>query len=440
MPVVHTSDDMFMRAEEAKKEQIALLASDDYTQEEFDRLEKTKNDYYNRSELMKKLEAEKQDAIDQYRPGSKPDDNLDKEKGNDKPDPFNGFKSIGEWFSSIYSFHKRRIADPRLKYWGGGDNHRAIRVTDEKALAENVGASGGFLVQPEFERRIRAVQATMAIMRPRATIIRMNARTMTINVLDQSGAVAGQFSWYGGIVTYWTEEAGQMSETQPAFRQETLTAHNLTAYTISSTQLLDDSGGALEDFLMGNLGFPGAIAATEDYAFLQGDGVGKPEGIIRANARYLVNRTTANTVTYDDLAKMLTHMLPQGNAIWVAHQSVLEKLLLMNGPSGNPVYLWGSPAAGVPNTLLGRPIIFTDKLPYVGTEGDIIYIDPQYYLIGDRQQTTIDLSTEELFRTNQVSWRANHRVDGKPWLNSTITYADGTFVVSPFVILSDMAT
>lgn len=443
MPNIMTADDWFERSVETRNEAIALLSKEDCSADdeaEAIRLEKVAGDYAKRSQTMRELESIRDEETNKFagRPNQSQPNNEDEQKPSD--DPLQGFKSLGHWFKAVHQFDKRKIAHPNLKYWGGEDHHKIIPVTDSKALAENVGASGGFLVLPEFDRRVRAVQANQAIMRPRATIIRMNARNVTMNVLDQTGTTAGQFSFFGGIVTYWLEEAGQMSETQPSFRQTTLTAHNLTAYTISSMQLLDDSGQALEDFLMGSLGFPGALTHTEDYAFLQGDGLGKPEGVLHSNARYLVNRTTANTVIYDDLAKMLTHMMPNSNGIWVAHQSVLEKLLLMNGPSGNPVYLWGTPAAGVPNTLLGRPIIFTDKLPNVGTEGDIIYIDPMYYLIGDRQQTTIDMSTEEHFRTNQVSWRAMCRVDGKSWLSSPITYVDGTFQVSPFVILSDVAT
>lgn len=446
MPFVTTSDELFHRAKATDDAILELLSKEDFTADdktELERLQKVQKDYYDRSQLAKTLEVEREKAEKQFaqRPNHSSDDTNSDDKTQQKNDKgLNGFPSLGKWFQSIFQFHKRNAIDERLQYWGGGDKQAPFPVSDSKALAENAGATGGFLALAEFDRRIRSVSASQAIMRPRATIMRMNGRTMTMNVLDQTGTTAGEFSWFGGIVTYWLEEAGQMSESEPAFRQTTLTAHNLTAYTISSMQLLDDSGDAIEDFLMGNLGFPGAIAATEDHAFLQGDGVGKPEGVIKSNARFLVNRATANTVTYDDLVGMLTHMMPNGNAIWVAHQSVLEKLLLMEGPSGNPVYLWGNAQAGVPSTLLGRPIIFTDKLPNVGTEGDIIYIDPTFYLIGDRQQTTIDMSIHEHFRTNQVSWRAIHRVDGKAWLSSPITYVDGTFQVSPFVVLSDVAT
>lgn len=440
---VMTSDDMFHRAKNADDSILELLGKEDFNSDdkaEIERLELVSKDYYERSQLARELQSKKDQLETEFASRPNPQPSNTEDDKSKKDDGLDGFKNIGSWLQSVYQFESRKTVDDRLRIWSGSDNSKPFSVSDKKALAENVGASGGFLVQPEFERRIRSAQSTMAIIRPRATIIRMAARTMTISVLDQTNSTAGEFSWFGGIVTSWLEEAGSMAETQPAFKQSTLTAHNLTAYTISSTQLLDDSGQALEDFLMGNLGFPGAIAATEDYAFLQGDGLGKPEGIINSAARFLVNRQTANTVTYDDLAAMLTHMMPTGNGIWVAHQSVLEKLLLMEGPSGNPSYLWGSASTGVPASLLGRPIIFTDKLPFVGTEGDIAFIDPSFYLIGDRQQTTIALSTDEHFRTNQVSWRAMHRVDGKPWLSAPITYVDGTFQVSPFVVLSDVAT
>lgn len=443
MVQVLTSDDMFLRAQEAEQKRIELLSKEEFTADdkaESDRLALVAKDYYERSELRTQLEAERTKAKDEFtkRP------NAGREIGQgDIPAPdekLHGFKTVGEWFQGIYNVRKSHKFDERLRYWGGEEHHKIERVANQKTLMSNVGAQGGFLVQPEFERRVRAVQATMSIVRPRAEIIRMSSRTVTLPVLDQTGSTPGQGAWFGGMVSFWTEEGADAGESEPRFRQETLTAHNMTAYTVTSQILLDDSAQSLEDFFLGERGFPGVMTWTEDYAFLQGDGVGKPEGFLHSPCRFLVNRASANEVNYLDLTAMLTHMMPGNNGIWVAHQSVMQSLLEMTGPAGHESFLWGNAVAGVPNTLLGRPIIFTDKLPFLGTEGDIIYVDWGYYLVGDRQTITIDLSVDEHFRNSLVSWRANQRVDGKAWLSSPITLADGTFQVSPIIVLSDVAT
>ena len=74
-------------------------------------------------------------------------------------------------------------------------------------------------------------------------------------------------------------------------------------------------------------------------------------------------------------------------------------------------------------------------MPNLGQPGDVLLADWKYYLIGDRQATTLASSTHFRFRSDLTAWRAVHRVDGKPWLSEPITLADGVDQISPFVIL-----
>ena len=90
--------------------------------------------------------------------------------------------------------------------------------------------------------------------------------------------------------------------------------------------------------------------------------------------------------------------------------------------------------------LMGMPVTWTEKLPLLGTQGDILLADWRYYIIGDRQATTIESTKFDRWRFDQTSWRVVHRVDGQPWLSAPLTYADGATTVSPFVILGDVGT
>jgi HK97 family phage major capsid protein len=85
-------------------------------------------------------------------------------------------------------------------------------------------------------------------------------------------------------------------------------------------------------------------------------------------------------------------------------------------------------------TILGRPVIFTEKTSALGTTGDINFVDLSYYLIGDRQQVRVDSSEHFLFQNNQVAYRLIERVDGRPWLQSALTPHNGSSnTLSPFV-------
>jgi len=90
--------------------------------------------------------------------------------------------------------------------------------------------------------------------------------------------------------------------------------------------------------------------------------------------------------------------------------------------------------------LFGYPVIFTEKTPTIGNAGDVILADMRYYLIGDRQATTIESTPYVQWQYDLTSWRAVHRVDGQPWLSAPLTLQDGTLQVSPFVILGAKST
>jgi len=313
---------------------------------------------------------------------------------------------------------------------------------EEKDLAEGVGSTGGFLVPAEFQAQLMAVMANTSVVRSRATKIRMTRRQLSIPVLDQTGTTAGQPHWFGGMQAYWQAEASEKTQSDPAFRLIDLVAHKLIMYTRASDELLDDAAVSLSDFLSGPMGFAGAIAWMEDYAFLQGNGAGQPLGVINAAATITVARVDQDNVTYDDLVTMIENFMPSADGLWVLSQSVMTNLLLMNGPSGNPSYIWGNATTGVPNTLLGYPVEWSEKVPRISTTsvGDVGLYDFKYYLIGDRQATTVESTKYDRWRYDQTSWRAVHRVDGQPWLSTPLTYQDGTTQVSPFVILGAKST
>lgn len=349
------------------------------------------------------------------------------------------------WKEFVVALAKKRrtgFVDPRLHHFDDPDADAALDGagrSGQKAMAEAAGATGGFLVSTENYASLMSVAAPMSVVRPRATVIPMGKRQILIPVLDQTGTTAGEAHFFGGIEVFWQAESSQKGESQPNWRQAALTAHELVGYTVVSDALLEDADVSLAAWLSGPLGFPGAIAWAEDYAFLRGTGVGQPQGVIGAPATIVVPRVATVDIRYDDLVKIAArHMGP--NPVWIATQLAKEKLLLMTGPTGNPAYLWGNAQTGAPATLLGYPIVFVDKLPGVGTQGDIGLYDFSYYVVGDRRVLTVDSSIHVNFRNNQTAFRAVHRVDGQPWLSAPITYQDGTTQVSPFVVLGDKTT
>jgi HK97 family phage major capsid protein len=217
-----------------------------------------------------------------------------------------------------------------------------------------------------------------------------------------------------------------------------LKAWELSGYSVSSKVLLQDSALGLEKFLMTL--FAKSIAWFEEYAFLQGNGAGKPQGILSAPATLAVTRNTANAVKFPDVAAMWSKLLPisWGRAFWVCAPTVVPQLLQLADGANRAIFI--SIDQGVTKkptwSLLGRPVYPTEKVPALGTKGDLCLIDPALYVIGDRMQVEIAASEHVNFLKNQMTWRVVERLDGQPWLSGPITLQDTATQVSPFVVLN----
>ena len=340
-------------------------------------------------------------------------------------DPKGGFRSFGEFLRAV----KYSPADTRLLALRTGGN-------------EGVDTAGGFTVPTEFSKQILMMAVEASVMRPSgAMIIPMASDSIAIpRIVDTTHAS----SIFGGVVAYWTEEAGTVGGggTDPAWGQVKLIAKKLTGYTYVSNELLADNAVGLEAVLMRM--FAEALGYYEDTAFISGDGVGKPLGILKSGALLSVNRSAASTIAIADVANIYKRMLPSSmsRAVWFGNPGIMGQLIALgstyltwlNSSGGN-----GGMAAAPPATLLGRPIRFTEKCSALGTAGDLILVDPSYYLIGERQPIAIAASEHVRFTTDQTAWRFVERVDGQPWVDSAFTPANGS-TLSPFVTLYSATT
>jgi HK97 family phage major capsid protein len=116
----------------------------------------------------------------------------------------------------------------------------------------------------------------------------------------------------------------------------------------------------------------------------------------------------------------------------------LFTMALSVGTGGSAVYLTNA-AGPAPVTILGRPVIVSEKMNTLGTRGDIAFVDLSYYLIGDRQVMQMDASEHVQFVNDMTVFRIISRVDGRPWLQSAITPQYNGPTLSPFVELATRA-
>jgi len=351
-------------------------------------------------------------------------------KGKTRTDTKSEWKSMSEWVYAVALAGQGKV-DKRLTPMS------QILIPEEfeelKVLSGDIGASGGYLIPTEFVATVLMKPAEAAIVRPRATPVPMSHRAIQIPALDQTAVPAGGTAFFGGIVFEWIEESEEKPEVDIAWRQIELTAHECAGWLPVPNSLLSDSAVSLEALIPTLFGK--GMSDEEDYRFLRGTGVGQPVGVVNAPATLWVVRAGANAFDFADVVGMLESLQPGANAIWVMSQTVMDQVYTLTDPNNRYMWIPNMSGAG-PGTLMGRPIIYTEKLPALGTQGDVLLCDFSYYLIGDRETPSLATSSHERFRRNQTTFRISERVDGQPWLSAAITLRDGATQISPFVGLN----
>lgn len=311
------------------------------------------------------------------------------------------------------------------------------------AASSGEPASGGFLVPESFRAELLQLSLEASVVRPRARVVPMETSKVIYPYLDDTSHATNVF---GGVQWYWTPESGTMTDVAATFGRMALEAWKLTAFANVPNELIADSALSFEAFIRQT--FPQALSYGADVSFLSGSGAGQPLGILTsANAaRVSVTKEVgqeAASIKWDNIVKMYARMLPQSlsSAVWVVSPDTFPELARMSlsvGTGGGPIWL-NNGVSGPPASILGRPVVISEKVEALGTQGDINFIDFSYYLVGDRQAMTVSSSEHFRFQNGETSFKFVERLDGRPWLQSAITPRNGGSTLSPFVTLDARA-
>ncbi|WP_291208998.1 phage major capsid protein [Hyphomonas sp.] len=338
------------------------------------------------------------------------------------------FENFGEFMSSVRFNHN----DPRLTFVEGVGSAEVEGSEIHAEMRMDNNPSGGFMVPHQFRSNIMQVQPQEALVRPRASVIEAGTPPdagVTMPALDQTGTAPGNM--FGGVEVQWIGEGEDKPETDAKLREVTLTPHEVAGFVTITDKLLRNwqaSAAFIEQLLRGG------IAQAEDYAFLRGNGVHKPLGVIESDAAYKVNRTTANQVKYADLVNMVARLLMRGGSpVWSAPQSVLPQIATMKDENNNLIWVENA-RDGFAGTLLGYPLRWNNRAPALGSKGDLVLGEYSNYLIKDGSGPFVAASEHVLFKSNKTIIKIFYNVDGAPWLTAPIKEENG-YEVSPFVVL-----
>lgn len=353
-----------------------------------------------------------------------------------------GFKDAGDFYYSVLqcaypnapSYH----LDPRLPAM-----HAA------SGLTETVGSELGWIVPPTVSREIwDGLRQQPDNLMNRCDVWDVVGESRTINANAETSRATG--SRYGGVRGYWVDEAATITSSKPTLRKLTLRPHKLAVLCYATNELDQNSAGDLNRWL--------TQAAIDEInwlvgdAIVDGDGGGKPLGILKAGCLVSVAKGTnqaADTVIQKNIADQWSRMPARNRmgAVWLINQDVEPQLLTMytevknvagaENVGGFSAMLY-NPAT---DRMVNREIIRTEFNPTVGDVGDVVLADMKGYALGLRVGRGIQssVSMHLKFDTDETAFKFIFYADGQPYLQSALTPANSALTQSQFVAIAARA-
>lgn len=348
-------------------------------------------------------------------------------------DPKRGYATLGHFAQSVeHLYTPGHAADERIKM-----------LAAASGMSQGVGAEGGVLVPPEFSTQMWDGMSrdpdNIATLCDNYTV---EGESLTFPRERETSRADSYRD--GGVLAYWLQEAQQITSTKVGnLAQMKIEPHELDVLIYATNKLLRNSALALTQYLQRK--GQRAITFKLNDAIINGDGVGKPLGILNSDALVSVTKETgqvAGTVVYGNVRKMRARMHPNfaGQWLWLVNQEVpqhLEQMVMTVGTAGVAVYM---PASGISqdgyDRLYGRQVRVIEYCQAPGTVGDIIAWAPKSYCIGTRGSPETSFSVHLRYDYNETAFRFVFEADGQPWIDSAVTPYKGTDTLSTMVTVA----
>lgn len=345
----------------------------------------------------------------------------------------NRFASFGEFLQAAI----------RAETPGGSVDQRLLETRAASGLAETIPSEGGFLIDRDFSNDLlKSVFETGKLGKLCQKIpISSDSNAIELNMFDETSRATG--SRFGGIRTYWTDEASELTKSKPKFRKLKLRLNKLTGLIYLTEELMADVS-VLETVV--KRAFADEFAFTMDDMILRGTGAGQPLGILNAGCYLEIAKQsgqTQDTVVIENLVQMWSRFLgDRSKAVWLINSDVIPSLYLMSidGSGNSPVYVPAGGASQRPyNSLFGAPVIECESCSTLGDSGDVILADMQSYLLATKGGLKSAASAHVRFIFDELVLKFTMRFDSQPMLKSPVTPYKGSASKSPFIGIAERA-
>lgn len=247
---------------------------------------------------------------------------------------------------------------------GDDDGLRGLTL-EGKALSSAVAADGGYLLDPQTADTIRSMLVSTSSLRAIANVVQIDATSFDV-LIDRSEVGSG----------WATEVAAQTETSTPTIERISIKLHELSAMPKASQRLLDDSAFDVEGWLAGKIAT--RFIRAEAAAFISGDGVDKPKGILLpakvpnaswtwGSLGYVPSGAAADFPTTNavDCIVNLVYSLGadyRANATFIMNSKTAGAVRKMKDADGR--FLWSDGlAASEPARLMGYAVLICEDMP-----------------------------------------------------------------------------
>lgn len=252
---------------------------------------------------------------------------------------------------------------------GDDDALRGLEL-EGKAMSSAVNSDGGYLVDPQTAATIQSVLQSGASLRQIANVVNVEATSYDV-LVDHTDVGHG-----------WANETSVSETGTPSIDRITIPLHELSALPKASQRLLDDSAFDVEGWLAGRIA--DKFARAEAAAFINGDGVDKPTGILThpavdndvwtwGNIGYVPTGTDGGFGSADAIIDLVYALGAQyrANAVFVMNSKTAGAVRKLKDADGR--FLWSDGlAAAEPARLLGYPVLIAEDMPDIASGADAI--------------------------------------------------------------------
>lgn len=227
----------------------------------------------------------------------------------------------------------------------GADEVKSLRISDD--------TSGGYLAPAEFSAEVDKNIVQFSPVRQAARV----GSTSSGSVLIPRRTGRPTASWVG--------ETETRSATEAAYGQVEIPIDEAACYCDVSNRLLEDAAVDIASEVSFDLAEE--FGRLEGAAFLNGDGVKKPLGIMNDTGISYTPGTDASNIKADGLIDIYYALAPfyRQRGVWMLNSKTLGAIRKLKD-SGTGTYLWQPAlAAGQPETILGRPVVEAVDMPDV---------------------------------------------------------------------------